>query len=166
MVPTVTVPYGEARAVAISLDKQIVAQTETVTDVARLAFEVSEAERPRVIARAVTRRVLKKAAIYAAKEGTGINHPIGELGMDLVGVAWEATERCDTRCWGLLPREIQVARLELPKGTHRIGLQVSSPFHAYHAPQVELDVPVIDGANTYVLTFAPDDRIISAPCSR
>jgi len=42
------------------------------------------------------------------------------LAVDLAGVAWEATESADTRCWGLLPDQIQVLRVELPAGRHEI----------------------------------------------
>ncbi len=41
MIPKVVVPYGEASAVQIALDRKIVAQTETVTDVAQLAYSTS-----------------------------------------------------------------------------------------------------------------------------
>src|SRR5688500_3440388 len=43
-------------------------------------------------------------------------HSLAGLGFDALGVAWEATENADTRCWSLLPDKIQVVRLELPAG--------------------------------------------------
>ena len=32
----------------------------------------------------------------------------------------ELPEAADTRCWGLLPDKIQVLRIELPAGRHRV----------------------------------------------
>ena len=46
----------------------------------------------------------------------------------LLGVAWEATEAADTRCWGLLPDRIQVLRVELPAGTHQLALAAVGPY--------------------------------------
>jgi hypothetical protein len=165
MIPTVVIPFGEALSVTVSVNGQPLARTETITDVGQLAIDTDEAERPRVIARAVSRRVLKKAAVYAAKEGSGVRHPLADLGMMAAGVAWEAVERCDTRCWGLLPREIQVARLELPVGDHEIGVSAVSPYHPWGTPQMSTPVRITNGRNTYLIAIAPDDRVIAAPCS-
>ena len=41
------------------------------------------------------------------------------VALDIAGIAWEATEAADTRCWGLLPEKIQVLRIELPAGRHQ-----------------------------------------------
>ena len=48
------------------------------------------------------------------------NNTWANLGVDLLGVAWEASERADTRCWALLPDQIQVLRVELPAGQQRV----------------------------------------------
>lgn len=79
--------------------------------------------------------------------------------MDVAGVAWEATEKADTRCWGLLPDRIQVLRIELPAGRHSLTLQPA----AAHGPvgstaTVMVDVP--DGRNAYVLANFPERRIV------
>ncbi len=58
-----------------------------------------------------------------AKEGMHVGNgwPVNLL-IDLGGIAWEATEQADTRCWGLLPDRIQVMHVELPAGEHRVAL--------------------------------------------
>jgi uncharacterized protein len=160
MVPTVVIPHWDPVSVAIGINGQWVAQTEKLTDVGDLANATWHAERPKVVGRAVTRRVLKKAAIYAAKEGTGVRNTLGELAFDAVGVAWEATERCDTRCWGLLPREIQVARLELPAARYDVALQTHSAYHVLSQPSDFHSVTIISGANSYMMVFLPDHQIV------
>ena len=99
-----------------------------------------------------------RASIYyvAAKE-TMKTDGLASVGMDIAGIAWEATEGADTRCWGLLPNDIQVMRIETPKGTPSIQL---TPLRGGRpvGPSKQIDVTVIDGRNTYVLCWFPDAR--------
>ncbi len=78
--------------------------------------------------------------------------------MDVGGIAWEAAEQADTRCWGLLPDRIQVMRVELPAGTHNVGLY---PAGGYGAPIAhEKTVKIDDGRNTYMLAIFADSRLV------
>ena len=123
-VPKVVTPGNEVSHVRVSVDRRPAGDTATITDVGRMAVEQYEAIYPHVIAEAVVRRVVKKGIIYGAKEMTGVDRRSpASLALDLAGVAWEATEAADTRCWGLLPDKIQVLRVELPAGPHEIALQ-------------------------------------------
>ena len=66
--------------------------------------------------------MIKKATVAAAKNSMGKNGGLAGIGMDIAGIAWEASEAADTRCWGLLPRDIQVLRVEAPAGDHQLQL--------------------------------------------
>ena len=79
--------------------------------------------------------------------------------MDVAGVVWEATESADTRCWGLLPDQIQVLRLELPAGEHRIGLRPVGGLAAW-TRSTRPSVRIADGRNTYLLATFADGRLI------
>jgi uncharacterized protein len=129
--------------------------TMTLTDLNYLATQTFNSKLPDIMARAVARRVVKKGAVYVAKDQLNASAPLASLAMDGLGVAWEATESADTRCWGLLPREIQIARLELPIGTHTIELEPVTSGHAI-AGRTECTVRVDDGRNTFVLGYWPD----------
>jgi hypothetical protein len=120
-----------------------------------LATRTYEAKRPEVMARAISRRVVKKGAVYLAKDQLQASAPLASLGMDAVGVAWEATESADTRCWGLLPREIQVLRLELPAGTHALSLHPAAGGRPIGRGALET-VEIVDGRNTFVMSYWPD----------
>ncbi|HEV3023135.1 MAG TPA: hypothetical protein VGX76_11740, partial [Pirellulales bacterium] len=125
-----------------------------------MAVEQHEANYPRIIAEAVVRRVVKKGVVLGAKEALGANQAtLTSLALDVAGVAWEATEAADTRCWGLLPDKIQALRLELPAGRHQIGLH---PQGAYGpGGRVEqATVTILDGRNTYLLANFPDGRLV------
>ncbi len=158
-VPTIVVPANAIDSVAVDVNGHPAAFTQTVTDVGRLAVAQYEAERQQVIARAIARRVVKKAAVYATKDALAVNDGLTNLAFDAAGVVWEATEKADTRCWGLLPETIQVLRLELPAGTHQLALRPARrgrPIGAAHVTAVE----VLDGQNTYVLASFPTQNLV------
>ena len=128
-------------------------KTRTISDISAMAVEQYNAVYPEVLARAIVRRVVKKGTIYALKTVADVNETASVL-MDVAGVAWEATEKADTRCWSLLPDKIQVLRLELPEGTHRLELQSlddRGPWGGFFGR----DVVVRNGRNTYVLACFP-----------
>jgi hypothetical protein len=153
-IPKVFVPPREIESIALSVDGRPVGRSETICDIADLAYRQEEAELPQIMGRAVARRVLKKSAIYATKDMVEADHPLADLGLSAVGVLWEATEAADTRCWGLLPREIQVLRLELPAGQHVLRLDpVLLGSRAAAGP--ETTVSIADGQNTYLLACFP-----------
>ena len=159
-VPKVVRCWSRVHYVDVAVDRQPVGGTATLTDVGQTAVEQGDAVFPSVVARAVVRRVIKKGAIYAAKEVTKTtNNSWANLGLDVLGVAWEATEAADTRCWGLLPDRIQVLRVELPAGQHTISLRPASPETSGFS-EATTNVQIADGHNTYVLATFADDRLV------
>ena len=163
-VPRVVAAPGRVRRVAVGRANegrmQWAAQTTTITDVSRMAVEQDAAMHDRTVARAVARRALKKGTVFGVKEGLGVERfGPAALAFDLAGVAWEAAENADTRCWGLLPDSIQVARLELPVGEHELRL-ASVDDSGTLGPMVRRHVRVEDGRNAYVVVTAVDAGII------
>jgi hypothetical protein len=154
-VPQVATQQCGVDRVLVSLADQPAGATEIVTDVGQLAVQQYQAVYDHIVARAVARRVVKKAAVYAAKEQLEVaNSGWFNFAMDAAGVAWEATESADTRCWSLLPDSIQVLRLELPAGQHEISLQPAAAA-APIGQATSVQVPIEDGRNTYVLACYP-----------
>ncbi len=159
-VPKVVLSRNQVNTVHVAVDGSPFGSTETITDVGQLAVQQYEAIFPRVLARAVVRRAVKKGAIYAAKEAVGVEkNGLASFAMDLGGVVWEATESADTRCWGLLPDKIQVLRLELPVGQHHIGLKPGTSGFGIGVEQ-GTTVEIADGRNTYMLACFPDTRLV------
>ncbi len=157
-VPKMVASPNRIRNVLVQAADRQAGHTATITDVTEMAVRQQEAVYPQILARAVVRRALKKGALYAAKDAMDVN-PLVSLAFDVGGVAWEATESADTRCWGLLPDKIQVLRLELPAGEHRIGLQASAGASPI-GPAFHQTVRIADGRNTYMLANFPDDRLV------
>lgn len=117
-----------------------------------------QAHRDEELARAVTRRVVKKGAVYAIKEAQKIHRNTAvDLAVNVAGIAWEALEKPDTRSWHLLPARIDVARTELPAGQWTASLACRSSF----AGQTAVNVPVHieSGRNTWVVCFLPENSL-------
>ena len=142
-----------------SVNGRPVSTTLPITDVHKLASETFAAKRSELMARTVARRVIKKGAVVAAKDQLDVNSSLTSLAFDAAGVLWEATESADTRCWGLLPREIQVLRLQLPAGQYLLNLEPVSGGRPL-ATGTPCTVGVVDGRNTYVLSYWPEARPI------
>ena len=75
------------------------------------------------------------------------------------GVAWEASESADTRCWGLLPDTIQVFRVELPEGEHTIMLRPSQRQGDFGTP-ASTKVTIRAGRHSYLLGNLPTSQFV------
>ena len=172
MIPYIVRPQDTVSALSVSIGGKWRGQTETLTDIGRMAEEQFEAIQPQVVARAVVRRTLKKGILYGTKEAVDANAWVGLL-MDVGGMVWESLETADTRCWNLLPAEIQVSRLEVPAGEHRLTLQpMSRVYSLTHRGYVLSErsarignernktIRVEPGRNTYVLVNFPGDELV------
>ena len=162
-VPRIVAAPGAAGSVQVAIGDWVAGQTETITDISQMALRQQEAMLPYCLARAVARRTIKKGTIYGFKQGLGMREGLPSLALDVAGIAWEASENADTRCWSLLPDRIQVMRLELPVGAHTLLLRPldrrGQPF-AQATPQT---VTVADGRNTYLLVQATDAGLVGRP---
>ncbi len=159
LIPAIRCEACPVQSVQIRADGQHIASTETILDVNRMATEQFAAIRDQVIARAVIRRIVKKGTLYAAKDIGNVNGWVS-LAMDVGGVVWEATETADTRCWGLLPAQIQVARLELPEGNHQLSLRSCGYGRSSDGLPYQTTVRVTAGQNAYLLANFPDQTLI------
>ncbi len=162
-VPKVMPQVNLIRSVNVSIDGTQRGQTETITDIGRMATEQYDAVYPQIVAKAVVRRVVKKGVIYTTKEMTGLQKgSLESFALDLVGVAWEATEAADTRCWGLLPDKVQVLRVELPAGDHEVDLQPIARHDRLAGSVVRQQVTIADGRNTYLMAIFPDTKLVGS----
>jgi hypothetical protein len=162
-IPRLLAATGIAAAVDVAVDGQPRGRSETVTSVSRLALAQHEAVLPTIVARAIARRAVKSGAVFGVKQGLGLDGTLPGVAVDLAGVAWQASEKPDTRCWGLLPDSIQVLRVELLQGDHRIAVSAIDVGGRRFGPIADVPVTVADGRTTYVLVQATDAGIIGQP---
>jgi hypothetical protein len=159
-IPVVVRQSNRIDHLQVAVDDHPSGDTATLVDVGVLAETHFQAKAPEIIGRAVARRVLKKAAVYAVKEASGANTLPGvDIALTLAGIAWEATEAPDTRCWSLLPDKVQVLRVEVPAGNHEIKLTPADRAGRFGFPAVST-VAVREGRNTSVLVNFPEERLV------
>ncbi|TWU37868.1 hypothetical protein Q31b_46570 [Novipirellula aureliae] len=161
-IPQVITPPSEVVGLGVRADGVAIGVTEVLTSVSELATKQTEAEMPWTIARAVMRRAAKETTVATVGNQLGLSGAAGSLFHFAVASAWSGSEHVDTRCWGLLPREIQVLRAELPAGDYTISL--SSIGRSGHpiGSGVERPVTIVDGRNEYIIAIAPETTIYLA----
>jgi len=92
---------------------------EPVEDIDALARHALEQAMPGIMLRATARAVVK----YNAQHEAGENSSLAGFLMTVTNLV---TERADTRSWTTLPEEIDLRRIVLPVGEHRIQIQMKN----------------------------------------
>ncbi|HET6422756.1 MAG TPA: hypothetical protein VFG20_03680 [Planctomycetaceae bacterium] len=160
-IPKVRTSSSRTDMVAVEVEGRPIGKTATIVDVNMMANLQQEARYPEILGRAVARRVVKKGAIYAVKEVTDAQpNSLPSLALNVVGIAWEATEQADLRCWSMLPGRIQVLRTALPAGEHQVVLQPISYTGANVGLAAPTRVNILAGRNTYLLGNFPEDHLV------
>jgi len=170
-VPEIFVPPGEISEVLVTIGGQHAGATSVVTDVGAIAVQQFQEVRDWVYARAFLRRVLKRTAIEAGRRiarEQAESHEMSfvvDLIAQLVSIIFEAAERADTRCWSLLPREIQTFRVELREGIYDIGLAPGVGGRP-RCPPRKIEALIEAGRDTHIVVFALDGCVPIPPiCS-
>lgn len=155
----------------VSQDGQTSVRSRVLVDLNQAAWDSYDADRNNQLARAVSRRIIKKGAVYAAKDQMSVAGGSGtDLLLNLGGIAWEALEKPDTRHLYLLPERIEVVQIELAAGDHTVEIAsvlnggkslVPEPGTAWR----QVPVRVEDGRNTFVLCFRPQRSFVSTVVS-
>jgi hypothetical protein len=117
--------------------------TEVLLDVNRVVGQQIEANLPLFQARAVVRRTLKATAAAVAEKELGSGR--GILGA-LTNLVTTVGERADTRCWSMLPAQIQVARIPLAEGESVLDLGGAGTAH----------VRITRGRDSYLVVLRPN----------
>lgn len=158
-VPQVSLPPSNVARIGVEVDGRPVGATATITDIEQLATRQIEAEMPWTIARAVVRRATKEIAVAKASDSLGLDGVQGSLFRFAASTMWSGMEHADTRCWSLLPREIQVLRLELPAGSHELELSTLGWSDEVYRTSSPMHVNVVNGKNQYIIAIAPDEHL-------
>ncbi|MAI72565.1 MAG: hypothetical protein CMM01_16895 [Rhodopirellula sp.] len=158
-VPEVVIPESPVASVGIIVNGEPIGKTETLTNVADLAIRQNQAEMPWTIARAIVRRVTKEATVAAVGDAMGLEGTAGSLFHFATASAWSGMEKADTRCWGLLPREIQVLRTELPAGVHQVQVVPLGRGGGPLAGGIQQEITITNGRNQYLMVMAPTEKM-------
>ena len=97
----------------------------------------------------LTRTVARAAVKYAATEIA--EDKKGKTGKVVASIAGSVLEHADTRSWHLLPADIELARLVLPPGRHRVTLRVGTGDDSHRIVDLG-DVEITPGGIAFVST--------------
>lgn len=168
-IPAVVIPQSPIAAITVAAAGiepgsparafRLLGATQSLTDVGELVRMQAEAELPWTIARAFVRQAGKEMAVATTRQAIGLNGGMGTLFQFAASTAWTASETADTRCWGLLPREIQVLRAELPAGDHAIHLAPVGTNGFSVGAESGANVRIDNGRNTYLIAIAPANHV-------
>ena len=158
-VPEVVIPDSPVANVGLLVDGKPMGKTETLTNVAELAMRQNQAEMPWTIARAIIRRATKEATVASIGNAMGLEGTAGSLFHFATASAWSGIEKADTRCWGLLPREIQVLRTELPAGLHQVNMLPLGYEGGPLSNGVQRAINISEGRNQYLVVIAPTQQM-------
>lgn len=161
-VPKVVVPASPAAALSLDSSGVWLGATQPLVDIGTMARRQCEAEMPWTLARSIGRRVIKEVAVAQATKAVGMSGFAREVTRFATVNTVSLTEHADTRCWGLLPREVQVLRAELPVGSHKIGLNVVDALGRPVGQKNHAVVEIENGRNTYVTVLASDHQAFVA----
>jgi uncharacterized protein len=147
---------GGARVQALAPDQTVrTAASERVQDVDAIARANLSAKMPaitaRAVARAVSKRIMSRAAQESARSGNDRNSSLAAvfvgLGVEITGLL---TERADTRSWLTLPHEFQLARASLPPGTWTVKVDFIGTWGQVLATREYPGVTIAPGRKTYL----------------
>lgn len=162
-VPEVVIPESPVASVGVMVNGEPIGRTETLTNVAELAIRQNQAEMPWTIARAIVRRVTKEATVASIGDAMGLEGTAGSLFHFATASAWSGMEKADTRCWGLLPREIQVLRTELPAGSHQVQVVPLGCKGGLLSNGIQQSIAISNGRNQYLIVMAPTEQMHVVP---
>lgn len=117
----------EPLTVEALLDGASLGRTHVLEDVLGVAHRNLDDRMALLVAKAAARSAAKAVVIDGVAEqvenehGDGWGFVAGMVGAILIGL----TERADLRSWLTLPQEVQVMRVEVPPGEHRLVLRAS-----------------------------------------
>ncbi len=104
---------------------------------------------PEVLAKALLRAVAKNVVAGTVEEEVEEeDEALGEVTGVALNVLGALSERADTRSWNLLPGRIQLVRLRLPAGEHRLEVVSGRDVRGERRPAETVDVRVPAGGVT------------------
>lgn len=129
-------------------------RTESLTDLERLLKKNLADEKGATLARTITRVVIRTLASEQTKEALSGGNPLVNLFLNIgTDVLADQLEQADARCWFLLPKTIQVARIPVKPGTHSITVEAHDGSGGTLKARSFDNLEVKAGRKTYV--FVP-----------
>ncbi len=150
--PTVVHRESMTRSFAARVDSSsTVLRTAVLTDVGRLLEQDMKDNETRTLARTALRVVIRTIAAQRAKDEMTTKDPMVNLllnfGTDLLA---DQLEKADTRLCFFLPNTVQIRRIPVPAGNHRLRVQALDRYGSEIESKVWENVRTEAGERTFV----------------
>jgi len=144
-IPKLYAVSSDTRFARVSVDGTPAATSETIYSVQDVAIKTLDDAYAGLIAKRVGGVVAKKVLADKISEKNELLGAIAWIGLNI-------TDRADLRQWSTLPESIQVARIPLVEGEHKISLEgLGMSKHLTSQPVVEKIVKIERGRKTFLL---------------
>ncbi len=114
-VPMYRARFNPVRYADVKVDGEIRGRTTVLHDIEETAIQNLRDNTAGIVAKKVGGLVAKQAAGAGVAKLTK-NQALG----DLASLVLQLADQADTRSWSLLPRDLQILRVFLPEGDHRV----------------------------------------------
>ena len=104
----------------------------------------------KTIARAVGRYVLAKVATDQVRQKEGKNDTFSILTNTVLNITNSLIEKADKRSWRTLPETINMVRLSLPEGTHKLNIKFLDSSNNVVSTQ-QLTAEIVKGKKTFAV---------------
>jgi hypothetical protein len=118
--PTPLPRLKEVETAELNIDYEDYGTTIPLVSIERLAVDLYNANRATYLARDIARTTIKDVASVI------IGAPAGLVGIAAMRTIAQSSSENDLRSWFLLPAEIQIARIRLSPGEHRVKINFNA----------------------------------------
>lgn len=126
--PQYQMRYNKHRAARLYLDGEEVARTEVLYDVQAAAMENMSAKMAGILAKRATGVVAREVIAHELNKK---NQGLGSV----VALAMMAASQADLRAWSTLPKDFQVARVQVKPGTYEASVRLEDIYGNLSAPR-------------------------------
>lgn len=111
-------PVGSKAPASVIEATPLVAQTVVLHDIQSTAMQNLDEKWGGILVKKIAGAVAKEAIGNVVANKTN-NPALGAI----LKLAMHATDQADTRSWQLLPKDLQIARIQVSEGTHTVNLK-------------------------------------------
>ena len=104
----------------------------------------------KTIARALGRYVLARVAVNQVRQQESKDHTVSVLANSILNIANSILEKADKRSWRTLPETINMVRLYIPEGTHKLNINFLDSSNTVVSTQ-QITADIIKNKKTFVV---------------
>ena len=125
-----------------------------ISDIGELLIKDLERQNAAVysktIARALGRYVLARVAVNQVRQQENKDHTVSILANSILNIANSILEKADKRSWRTLPETINMVRIYIPEGTHKLNINFLDSSNTVVSTQ-QITADIIKNKKTFIV---------------